>query len=83
MGCSSSKAAAGADVASPAEVGVVVDKTAQSAVDFPLLTPMLVMPFAQFKKQGCIAKSTAGWRKKGLLVEYREGLVVVFVSQRW
>ena len=44
---------------------------------------MLVMPFAQFKQQGRIAKSTAAWREQGLMAEYRDGLVVVFVSQRW
>ena len=58
-----------------------------AAVDFELLTPMLVMPFKQFKRQGRIAKSTVDWRKEAFahnwLVQYTADVVCVFVSHRW
>ena len=49
-------------------------------------TPMLVMPFEQFKAQGRICKSTKAWREEAFekewLVKYDEGFVkvVIFVS---
>ena len=53
---------------------------------FEETTPMLVMPFEQFKAQGRIFKSTKAWREEALekqwLVVYDEssGKVVIFVS---
>ena len=53
---------------------------------FEETTPMLVMPFEEFKAQGRICKSTKAWREKALekqwLVVYDEssGMVVIFVS---
>ena len=41
---------------------------------FEISTPMLVMPFPQFKQQGRISKSVAAWRnealKSGALIKY-------------
>ena len=57
-----------------------------SEVQFEYLTPMLVMPFAQFKRQGRIMKSVAKWRgealREGWLVEYDKDSrkIVIFVS---
>lgn len=54
--------------------------------EFEYLTPMLVMPFAQFKRQGRIMKSVAKWRdealREGWLVEYDKDSrkIVIFVS---
>ena len=58
----------------------------KGAVAFEETTPMLVMPFEQFKAQGRIFKSTKAWREEALqkqwLVVYDEssGKVVIFVS---
>ena len=58
----------------------------KGAVAFEETTPMLVMPFEQFKAQGRICKSTKAWREEAFekkwLVEYDEssGKVVIFVS---
>ena len=58
----------------------------KGAVTFEETTPMLVMPFEQFKAQGRIFKSTKAWREEALekqwLVVYDEssGKVVIFVS---
>ena len=54
--------------------------------DFPNLTPMLVMPFSQFKSQGRIMKSVKSWRDealaKGWLVAFEgdSGKVAIFIS---
>ena len=58
----------------------------KGAVAFEETTPMLVMPFKQFKAQGRICKSTKAWREEALqkqwLVVYDEssGKVVIFIS---
>ena len=58
----------------------------KGAATFEETTPMLVMPFEQFKAQGRICKSTKAWRdeafEKEWLVKYDEGSgkVVIFVS---
>ena len=58
----------------------------KGAATFEETTPMLVMPFEQFKAQGRIFKSTKAWREEALekqwLVVYDEssGKVVIFVS---
>ena len=64
--------------------------SAVAAPEFDLLTPMLLMPFAHFKAQGRIAKSTSEWReaalREGRLVKYEEGnntMVGIFVSHTW
>eukprot|EP00964_Phaeocystis_antarctica_P124682 scaffold88321_cov52-Phaeocystis_antarctica.AAC.1 len=63
--------------------------TLQFGQQFELLTPMLVMPFSVFKKQGRIMKSTKVWRDgalaAGSLVEHKEGSgkVVIFISHTW
>tara|TARA_B110001452_G_scaffold264878_1_gene268616 strand:- start:10 stop:1203 length:1194 start_codon:yes stop_codon:yes gene_type:complete len=66
-----------------------------AAVDFELSTPMLVMPFRVFKKQGRIVKSTKTWRDEALskswLVAHVKtagdvpapGKVVIFISHTW
>jgi len=50
--------------------------------DFEHSTPMLVMPFTQFKEQGRIMRSVKKWReealKKGWLVEFKRGEVAEF-----
>ena len=55
--------------------------------DFPLTTPMLVAPWDKFRAQGRIEKNVAEWREKafkeGLLVEWREDMIIFFISQRW
>ena len=57
-----------------------------AALEFEHVTPMLVMPFAQFKRQGRIMKSVAKWRDEALskrwLVECEEGSgrIVIFIS---
>ena len=62
---------------------------ASLAADFELSTPMLVMPFARFKEQGRIWKSTSTWRadafRNGWLLPHEPGagLVTVYVSHRW
>ena len=56
---------------------------------FELTTPMLVMPFGNFKAQGRIMKSTKAWRDEALaagsLVEHEEGSsqIVIFISHTW
>ena len=56
---------------------------------FELTTPMLVMPFRNFKAQGRIMKSTKAWRDEALaagsLVEHEEGSsqIVIFISHTW
>ena len=56
---------------------------------FELTTPMLVMPFLNFKAQGRIMKSTKAWRDEALaagsLVEHEEGSgkIVIFISHTW
>ena len=56
---------------------------------FELTTPMLVMPFVDFKAQGRIMKSTKAWRDEALaagsLVKHEEGSsqVVIFISHTW
>ena len=58
----------------------------KGAATFEETTPMLVMPFEQFKAQGRICKSTKAWREEAFekewLVKYDEGSgkVVIFVS---
>ena len=67
-----------------ATVGAASASTA--APEFEYLTPMLVMPFAQFKRQGRIMKSVAKWRdealREGWLVEFDKDSrkIVIFVS---
>ena len=62
---------------------------ASLAADFELSTPMFVMPFARFKEQGRIWKSTSTWRadafRNGWLLPHEPGagLVTVYVSHRW
>ena len=74
MGCAGSKVA-------PSDATLVYKKP-----EFESTTPMLVMPFEQFKAQGRIFKSTKVWREEALqkqwLVVYDEssGKVVIFVS---
>merc|ERR1719199_334919 len=61
----------------------------KGAVAFEETTPMLVMPFKQFRAQGRIFKSIKAWRDEALekqwLVVYDEssGMVVIFVSHTW
>ena len=61
----------------------------KGAVAFEETTPMLVMPFEQFKAQGRIMKSTKAWRDEALaagsLVKYEEGSgkIVIFISHTW
>ena len=80
MGCGSSKP-------KPITPGSANDPVA--ALDFEYSTPLLMMPFKQFKKQGRIYKSTKIWRDKalgeGLLVEYvkASGKIVIFISHTW
>ena len=56
---------------------------------FEMTTPMLVMPFRNFKAQGRIMKSTKAWRDEALaagsLVEHKEGSgqIVIFISHTW
>ena len=58
---------------------------------FEQLTPMLVMPFTQFKAQGRIMKSTKVWRDEalatGALVMWWEqkggDKIVIFISHTW
>ena len=67
------------------ELGLTKAVAAANAT-FEETTPMLVMPFEQFKAQGRICKSTKAWRdeafEKQWLVVYDEssGKVVIFVS---
>ena len=67
------------------ELGLTKAVAAANAT-FEETTPMLVMPFEQFKAQGRIFKSTKVWREEALqkqwLVVYDEssGKVVIFVS---
>ena len=67
------------------ELGLTKAVAAANAT-FEETTPMLVMPFEQFKAQGRIFKSTKAWREEALekqwLVVYDEssGKVVIFVS---
>ena len=79
MGCASSKV--------HSEVGGGGEGAASTAApEFEYLTPMLVMPFAQFKRQGRIMKSVAKWRDKALregwLLKYDKDSrkIVIFVS---
>ena len=52
-------------------------------------TPMLVMPYPQFKAQGRIMKSVQKWRDEALaqgwLVEFKEGegKVAIFISHTY
>ena len=75
MGCAGSKAVNTSDVT-----------LEHKKPEFESTTPMLVMPFEQFKAQGRICKSTKAWRdeafEKEWLVKYDEssGKVVIFVS---
>ena len=52
-------------------------------------TPMLVMPYRQFKAQGRIMKSVKKWRDEALeqewLVEFKvgSGKVAIFISHTW
>ena len=75
MGCAGSKAVNTSDVT-----------LEYKKPEFESTTPMLVMPFEQFKAQGRIFKSTKAWREEALqkqcLVVYDEssGMVVIFVS---
>ena len=56
---------------------------------FEMTTPMLVMPFRNFKAQGRIMKSTKAWRDEALaagsLVVHEEGSgkIVIFISHTW
>ena len=58
----------------------------KGAVAFEETTPMLVMPFEQFKAQGRIFKSTKKWREEAFeqerLVRYDQssGKKVIFIS---
>ena len=67
------------------ELGLTKAVAAANAT-FEETTPMLVMPFEQFKAQGRIFKSTKAWREEAFekewLVKYDEGSgkVVIFVS---
>ena len=67
------------------ELGLTKAVAAANAT-FEETTPMLVMPFEQFKAQGRICKSTKAWREEAFekewLVKYDEssGKVVIFVS---
>ena len=78
MGCASSKPL------DSSEVQLEVPEL--EAPEFEYLTPMLVMPFAQFKRQGRIMKSVAKWRdealREGWLVKYDKDSrkIVIFVS---
>ena len=63
---------------------------ASLAADFELVMPMLVMPYARFKEQGRIWKSTSTWRadafRNGWLLTHEpgaNGFVTVYVSHRW
>ena len=57
--------------------------------DFEYSTPMLVMPYRQFKAQGRIMKSVQKWRdealEQGWLVEFKvgSGKVAIFISHTW
>jgi hypothetical protein len=70
----------------------------QAAPSYRMRTPMLVMPFRQFKAQGRIMKSVQKWRdealEQGWLIEFshepQEGLkvrsdgkVAIFISHTW
>lgn len=63
------------------------DQKSVATPDFPLETPMLVMPYKAFKAQSRICKSTTAWREdalsNGWLVEYVGGMVAVFISHTW
>ena len=85
MGCASSKA-------EPMPGSVAFSQTPAldfKMPDFEYSTPMLVMPFLQFKAQGRIMKSVQKWRDEALaqgwLVEYKEGegKVAIFISHTW
>ena len=75
MGCAGSKAVNTSDVT-----------LEYKKPEFESTTPMLVMPFEQFKAQGRICKSTKAWREEAFekkwLVEYdaSSGKVVIFIS---
>ena len=67
----------------------ISSSAAATAPDFELSTPLLAMPYEQFKKQGRIYKSIKIWRDKALgegwLVEYvkASGKIVIFISHTW
>ena len=58
-------------------------------LDLEYSTPMLVMPYPQFKAQGRIMKSVKKWRDEALekvwLVEFEvgSGKVAIFISHTW
>ena len=60
---------------------------ATGPLDFPMTTLMLVAPWEKFLAQGRIEKNVAEWRAKafedGSLVERRDDMIIVFISQRW
>ena len=80
MGCGSSKS-------KPITPGSANDPVGK--LDFEYSTPLLAMPYEQFKKQGRIYKSIKIWRDKalgeGLLVEYvkASGKIIIFISHTW
>ena len=85
MGCASSKV-------EPMPGSVAFSQTPAldfKMPDFEYSTPMLVMPFLQFKAQGRIMKSVQKWRDEALaqgwLVEFKEGegKVAIFISHTW
>ena len=67
----------------------LVEAALRFGQQFELTTPMLVMPFAIFKAQGRIMKSTKAWRDEALaegsLVAHEEGSgkIVIFISHTW
>ena len=101
MGCAHSKQVAATPPAhnapQPQEQHLPLDHTDDpvAALDFELSAPMLVMPFATFKRQGRIFKSVKSWRDAALvdgrLVVYVKdardipapGRVVIFISHTW
>jgi len=91
MGCAGSKAVDTRDVQLQEEKtsGVVEPPLEFKMPDFEYSTPMLVMPFLQFKAQGRIMKSVQKWRDEALaqgwLVEFKEGegKVAIFISHTW
>ena len=94
MGCGASKAAtdgaslSAKETASSAGQGSPPGKQAQASPDFPLTTPMLVMPYPTFKEQKRICKSTKAWREKamkaGRLVTFNaETHIAIFISHTW
>ena len=76
-----------ADVVVEATQPPPVEPPSTAPPDFPLTTPMLVAPWDKFRAQGRIEKNVAEWREKafkeGLLVEWREDMIIFFISQRW